>query len=82
MEGNFYVSDFVIKRALRSNYGHCFTRCRDEVAAYGRCVESGQINRNLSQGLCAEERRALRACVDARAKELKQKTICDSGSKQ
>ncbi|KEG06243.1 hypothetical protein DQ04_15051000 [Trypanosoma grayi] len=71
MEGNFYVSGTVIQRELRSHYGSCLAKCRDEAAAYGRCVEAGQINRNLAHGSCSEERRALRACVDAHATVMK-----------
>ncbi|KAH9586374.1 hypothetical protein LSM04_008443 [Trypanosoma melophagium] len=72
MEGNFYISDTVIQRELQSRYGRCFTQCREEVNAYGRCVEAGQINRNLTQGLCSNERRALRACVEAHGKKIKE----------
>ncbi|RNF22803.1 uncharacterized protein Tco025E_03118 [Trypanosoma conorhini] len=72
MEGNFYISGSVIKRELRSNYGRLYAKCREEAAAYGRCIEAGQVNRNLAQGLCGEERRALRACVDAQGAALKQ----------
>ncbi|KAF8277646.1 hypothetical protein TcBrA4_0109140 [Trypanosoma cruzi] len=75
MEGNFYVSGSVIKRELRSNYGKNYAKCHEEAVAYGRCIEAGQINRNLTQGLCHEERQALRACVDMHGTAMKQQRL-------
>ncbi|CAJ1006063.1 hypothetical protein Q4I28_001379 [Leishmania naiffi] len=63
MEGNFYVSDIVIDRALNSKYGMAYTKCPNESRRYGQCIEAGQINRNLQRDSCAKERQALRACV-------------------
>ncbi|KAK7198914.1 hypothetical protein NESM_000858200 [Novymonas esmeraldas] len=63
MEGNFYVSDVVVNRELKSKYGRAYLQCPNESRQYGQCIEAGQINRSLQRGSCAEERRALRACV-------------------
>ncbi|KPI83147.1 hypothetical protein ABL78_7825 [Leptomonas seymouri] len=65
MEGNFYISDVVIDRELKSKYGKAYIKCPKEAKRYGECIEAGQINRNLQRGSCLEERRALRACVSA-----------------
>ncbi|KAL7700630.1 hypothetical protein N2W54_005344 [Lotmaria passim] len=63
MEGNFYVSDVVIDRELKSKYGRAYVKCPNEAKRYGQCIEAGQINRNLQRNSCIEERLALRACV-------------------
>ncbi|KAG5506577.1 hypothetical protein JIQ42_06829 [Leishmania sp. Namibia] len=63
MEGNFYVSDVVIDRELKSKYGMAYIKCPNEAKRYGQCVEAGQINRTLQRDSCAKERQALRACV-------------------
>lgn len=63
MEGNFYISDVVIDRELKSKYGKAYIQCPNEAKRYGQCVEAGQINRNLQRNSCVEERKALRACV-------------------
>ncbi|KAG5510542.1 hypothetical protein JKF63_06839 [Porcisia hertigi] len=63
MEGNFYVSDIVIDRELKSKYGIAYRKCPMESKNYGQCVEACQINRNLQRNSCAKERHALRACI-------------------
>ncbi|KAG5485473.1 hypothetical protein LSCM1_07557 [Leishmania martiniquensis] len=74
MEGNFYVSDVVIDRELKSKYGMAYAKCPNETKRYGQCVEAGQINRNLQRDSCAKERHALRACVSRHLRD------CAAGS--
>lgn len=70
MEGNFYISDTVVDRELRSKYGRAYEKCGPEAKAYGTCVESGHINHDLERNSCVEERRALRQCVDKHLKQM------------
>ncbi|KPA77520.1 hypothetical protein ABB37_06903 [Leptomonas pyrrhocoris] len=63
MEGNFYVSDVVVDRELKSKYGKAYLKCPQEAKRYGECIEAGQINRNLQRNSCVEERHTLHACV-------------------
>jgi len=63
MEGNFYISDVVVDRTVRSKYGAAYEHCKDEALRYGRCVEGGHINRDLRCSMCAAERDELSRCV-------------------
>jgi NADH dehydrogenase [ubiquinone] 1 alpha subcomplex assembly factor 8 len=69
MEGNFYISDVVIDRELKSKFGKAYIKCPNEAKRYGECIEAGQINRSLQRNSCLEERRALRACASKHLRE-------------
>lgn len=69
MEGNFYISDVVIDREMKSKYGKAYLKCPNESKRYGVCIEGGQINRSLQRNTCAEERHALRTCVSKHLRE-------------
>lgn len=75
MEGNFYISDTVVNRPLHSRYGLAYERCPVAAAAYGTCVEKGQVNRHLSAHQCASEREALRQCVNKHLRQLGQAPV-------
>lgn len=74
-EGNFYVSEVVMRRELRSNFAKAMTHCKEQSAAYAKCVDAAQVNRNLNRDVCAPERLELRKCVDGGRAALRDKAL-------
>lgn len=64
MEGNFYVSEVVIRNELKSNFAKCTLQCPTEMKSYAKCVESLHVNKALKKDVCKAEREALRSCTD------------------
>ena len=64
MEGNFYVSEVVIRNELKSNFGRCTLQCPAEMKAYAKCVETLHVNKALKKDVCKLERESLRICTD------------------
>ena len=71
MEGNFYISERVVKRRINSRLGEILNSCKEQSKAYVQCVEVHQVNHNLAQDVCHRERDALDTCIDEFSKKAK-----------
>ena len=67
-EGNFYVSNTVMKKPLRSSLGAAYLDCRGEAREYAKCVEKYHANKEMKKDVCLEERTLLDQCVDKKRK--------------
>jgi hypothetical protein len=64
MEGNFYISERLVRRKAKSRLEDVFSACHPVAAAYGRCVEVQQVNRGMAHNVCQAEREVLDQCID------------------